>query len=168
MNYVWTLLIGLVGGWMGVKFRLPAGALIGALIAVGSVNALQLIPIPTLPAECRFLLQVCLGIFLGTTVTGETVQALQELWRPALTGAAIMVVAGILSGLAISQWLGLERMTALLGSAPGGTSVMSLIALDMGVEGPVVAAMHLTRMLSVVLLIPLVVRVLVRFGLPVG
>ncbi|WP_017325316.1 AbrB family transcriptional regulator [Synechococcus sp. PCC 7336] len=168
MNYLWTVLLALVGSAIAVKLRIPAGALVGSLLAVGCANALNVFSVPTPPQGTKFILQVGLGILLGATITSDALAGLRDLWRPALLCTSITLVAGIASGLAISRWLGLERLTALLGSAPGGMSDMSLIALDMGAQGPTVVLMHLTRMVSVIVVVPIVVKLAVRWGSPLG
>ncbi len=63
MNYLWTLLIGLAGALIAVKLRLPAGALVGSMVAVGLVNVWGAIPIPTPPAGIRFVMQWCWAFF---------------------------------------------------------------------------------------------------------
>ncbi|MEM9569200.1 MAG: AbrB family transcriptional regulator [Cyanobacteria bacterium P01_E01_bin.34] len=168
MNYIWTLCVALVGSAIAAKLKVPAGALVGALIAVGGVNALHLFDVPAPPQGTKFILQMGLGILLGATITSDALSNLRELWRPALFCTTITLSTGIVSGLVISRWLGLEQLTALLASAPGGISDMSLIALDMGAQGPTVLVMHLSRMVGVILVVPLVVRLLIRWGAPVG
>jgi membrane AbrB-like protein len=164
MSYLWTMLIGLAGALIGVKLRLPAGALVGSMVAVGLVNVWGAIPIPAPPAGIRFAMQVVLGILLGTKLTADTLLALKDLWRPALLCTVIAVGTGVLSGYLISRWLGIERLTAILGTAPGGISDMSLIALDMGAQTSTVVVMHLARLISVVVVVPWVVRLLVQPG----
>lgn len=168
MNYIWTVFVALIGSAIAVKLKIPAGALVGALIAVGCVNCFQLFEVPTPPQGTKFILQMGLGILLGATITSDALASLRDLWRPALFCTSITVFTGIVSGLAISRWLGLERLTALLASAPGGISDMSLIALDMGAQGPTVVVMHLTRMIGVIVVVPMVVRWIVRTGTPIG
>lgn len=163
MSYLWTVLIGLAGALIGVKLRLPAGALVGSMVAVGLVNVWGAIPIPAPPAGIRFAMQVVLGILLGTKLTADTLLALKDVaTSPALT--VIAVGTGVLSGYLISRWLGIERLTAILGTAPGGISDMSLIALDMGAQTSTVVVMHLARLISVVVVVPWVVRLLVQPG----
>ena len=48
-------------------------------------------------------------------------------------------------------------MVALLGAAPGGISGMSLVGAEFGV-GAAVAVLHAVRLITVLLLLPLVVR----------
>lgn len=105
-----------------------------------------------------------LGILLGSKLTAETLLALKDLWRPALVCTVIAVSTGVLSGFLISRWLGIERLTAILGTAPGGISDMSLIALDMGAQASTVVVMHLARLISVIVVVPWVVRLLIQPG----
>ncbi|MEO0855189.1 MAG: hypothetical protein AAFY15_17035, partial [Cyanobacteria bacterium J06648_11] len=65
MNYIWTVAIAFLGGFIGMKLRIPAGALVGAAIAVGSASILQTYELPPIPSQTRFVLQVGLGILLG-------------------------------------------------------------------------------------------------------
>lgn len=164
MNYLWTLLIGLAGALIGVKLKIPAGALVGSMAAVGLVNACGTLPIPTIPSGVRFGLQMGLGIILGSRLTMDTFWALKDVWRPALLCTGIAIGTGVLSGIVISRWLGIERLTALLGTAPGGLSDMSMIALDMGAQSSTVMVMHLARLLSVIVVVPWVVRLVVNGG----
>jgi uncharacterized membrane protein AbrB (regulator of aidB expression) len=50
---------------------------------------------------------------------------------------------------------------ALLGAAPGGISGMSLVGAEFGV-GAAVAALHAVRLITVLLVLPLVVKLLPR------
>ena len=56
------------------------------------------------------------------------------------------------------------RPTALLGAAPGGISGMSLVGSEYGV-GPAVATLHAVRLITVLLILPLVVKTLNLLGL---
>lgn len=162
MSYLWTLLIGLAGAGVGVALRFPAGALVGSTLAVALVNGfVDKIEIVSPPTQVRLVLQVGLGIIIGSRFTREAFFTLKDLWQPALLCAAIAISAGILSGLLVSRWLGVEQLSAFLGSAPGGLSDLSLIALDMGAQGSTVLVMHLVRLVCVILIVPWVVRFVV-------
>lgn len=161
-NYLVTLLIGLAGGLFAQQLRVPAGGLIGSLVAVSALNLSGWFHVPNFPSNTKFVLQIGVGILLATSINRDVLFSLRDMWRPALTGAAIMVSTGIFSGLLISRWLGIEQLTALLGSAPGGISDMSLIAMDLGAQGSAVIIMHLTRLISVVVIVPLVIRFIIH------
>ncbi|MDX2271449.1 MAG: AbrB family transcriptional regulator [Cyanobacteriota bacterium] len=162
--YLWTIMIGLAGAWVGIQFKVPAGALVGSMLAVGLVNACGAIAVPNPPSQVRLIMQVVLGITLGSRLTAEVLVGMKDLWRPALLCTGIAVGTGVLSAYLISRWLGVERMTALLGTAPGGITDMSLIALDMGAQTSTVMVMHLARLISVIVVVPWIVRWLVQAG----
>ena len=71
-----------------------------------------------------------------------------------------LVITGILVGLLSSRLLGIDPVVALLGAAPGGTIGMSLVGAEFGV-GAAVAALHAVRLMTVLLLIPAIVKFLV-------
>jgi uncharacterized membrane protein AbrB (regulator of aidB expression) len=66
-------------------------------------------------------------------------------------------------GLWCSRLLGINPVVALLGAAPGGISGMSLVGAEFGV-GAAVAALHAVRLITVLLVVPLVVKLVLRGG----
>lgn len=75
-----------------------------------------------------------------------------------------LVLTGIVIGLWTSRLLGVDPLITLLGAAPGGISGMSLVGADYGV-GAAVAALHAVRLVTVLLVLPLVVKLLAPLGL---
>ena len=69
------------------------------------------------------------------------------------------MLTGIVIGLWSSRLLGIDPLVALLGAAPGGISGMSLVGAEYGV-GAAVAALHAVRLITVLLVLPVVVRLL--------
>jgi uncharacterized membrane protein AbrB (regulator of aidB expression) len=66
-------------------------------------------------------------------------------------------------GLWSSRLLGINPVVAVLGAAPGGISGMSLVGAEFGV-GAAVAALHAVRLITVLVVMPLVVKVLLPMG----
>ena len=81
------------------------------------------------------------------------------LWKPALLITLSLVLTGIVVGLWSSRLLGLDPVMTLLGAAPGGISGISLVGAEFGV-GAAVAAFHAVRLITVLLVFPLVVRLI--------
>lgn len=158
MAYLWTVLLALGGALIGYTLHIPAGVLIGAMLAVGLISISGKVRIPSIPSQVRSGLQLGLGILLGSQFTPETLATLTDLWQPACISAAIAISTGLVSAFVSYRWMGIEKITAFLGTAPGGLSDMSLIALDMEAQSNTVVLMHLARLISVVVLIPLLVR----------
>ena len=62
-----------------------------------------------------------------------------------------------------SRLLKLDVITTILGAAPGGISGMSLVGSEYGV-GAAVATLHAVRLITVLLIIPIIVKFLNIFG----
>ena len=74
------------------------------------------------------------------------------------------MLTGIAIGLWSSRLLGIDPVISLLGAAPGGISGMSLVGEEFGV-GAAVAILHAIRLISVLFIIPIIVRLLGSLGL---
>jgi hypothetical protein len=109
------------------------------------------------PVGTRTLLEIAIGTVIGTSLTAATLQELGTLWRPALLITLTLVSSGLVVGLWSARLLGIDPVVALLGAAPGGISGMSLVGAEFGV-GAAVAALHAVRLITVLLVLPLVVR----------
>jgi hypothetical protein len=72
-------------------------------------------------------------------------------------------MTGLVVGLWCSRLLGVDPVVALLGAAPGGISGMSLVGAEFGV-GAAVAALHAVRLITVLLVLPLMVRLVLGNG----
>jgi membrane AbrB-like protein len=94
---------------------------------------------------------------IGTALTTDAVSELKILWRPALLITLSLVLTGLVVGLWTSRLLGINPVVSLLGAAPGGISGMSLVGAEFGV-GAAVAVLHAVRLITVLLVLPLVVR----------
>ena len=69
----------------------------------------------------------------------------------------------ILSNLLVHNPIANPVITTILGAAPGGISGMSLVGSEYGV-GAAVATLHAVRLITVLLILPLVVKCLNLFG----
>ena len=136
-----------------------AGALIGAsLLSIsGKVN------IADWPIGTRTILEIGIGTVIGTSLTKDSLVELQNLWRPAILITFTLVITGLAIGLWTSRLLKIDVITTILGAAPGGISGMSLVGSEYGV-GAAVATLHAVRLITVLLILPLVVKCLNLVG----
>jgi membrane AbrB-like protein len=100
---------------------------------------------------------------IGTGLTAGSFAELKQLWRPALLITLALVLTGLVVGLWSSRLLGINPVIAVLGAAPGGISGMSLVGAEFGV-GAAVAVLHAVRLITVLVVMPLVVKVLLPMG----
>ena len=154
------LLAGTSIGLLALLSGIPAAPLAGALLGAGIVSMSGQLETATWPTGTRTVLEIGIGTVIGTGLTRASLDQLQLLWKPAVLITLALVLTGIVVGLWTSRLLGIDPIVALLGAAPGGISGMSLVGAEFGV-GAAVAALHAVRLITVLLVLPLVVRLIV-------
>ena len=142
---------------------IPAAPLAGAILGAGLLSISGQFEVAEWPIGTKTALGIGVGTVIGTGITRETLNQLQSVWRSALLITITLVVTGVLIGLLCSRLLGIDPVVALLGAAPGGTLGMSLVGAEFGV-GAAVAAIHAVRLMTVLLLIPAIVKFLAPLG----
>lgn len=154
------LLAGLTGGLLAMQTGIPAAPLAGSLLGAALVSMSGRLEMAQWPSGTRTVLEIAIGTVIGTSLTSAALGELRSLWRPAVLITVTLVLTGVVVGLWCSRLLGIDPIVALLGAAPGGISGMSLVGAEFGV-GAAVAALHAVRLITVLLVLPLVVRLVV-------
>ncbi len=136
---------------------MPAGGIVGALIGSATFELITGRSVPL--ARFRVGVQVLGGVVIGLDVSSSL---LGELGRLTLAGAVIIPVQ-MLFWLAAS-WLlvrlsGYGLSTAALASTPGGISGVIPVAEEADADAVVVTFMHLVRLSTVVVVVPILVTV---------
>ncbi|WP_158603940.1 AbrB family transcriptional regulator [Cryobacterium tepidiphilum] len=170
-------LVLLAGGFAGAALlsvlHVPAGALIGSVLGSMAANkiaqavvrrrARAATRLPSvsraLPAPVRVVGQVILGVLAGERLNTETLTTLLHSLLPVVLSVVLM----LLLTMALARYLVVRRnvdpLTAVMSAAPGGISVLAITAQRQGAVMHVVLAIHLFRVLVVVLLVlPLVLQ----------
>jgi uncharacterized protein len=159
-RYALAVLVAGLGGWLGVRFNLPAGALVGAMLVGMIPGLLSIGPLAWPP----FVLNGAY-LLLGSRVGSRFDRAiLRRLWAllPFVLGfvvGLIVVCAGI--GWALHEATSLDLLTALLATSPGGIDAATIAALDTGANVTMVVSIQMARLLLMVLAGPFIVRRLV-------
>ncbi len=150
-----VLAVGAAGGYAALRLRLPAGALLGALLAVLAAHAL--VPdLPTIDPQVRRWIQLLVGIALGSRVSPQTLRQLRRV-APAVGIVVVATLAGTVAGATlVAALLSVDLGTALLASTPGGMPEMILMADALHRDVPLVTVVQLIRiLLTLVILVPL-------------
>jgi membrane AbrB-like protein len=160
----WSLILlalaGTGGGLLALRTGIPAAPLAGAILGAGLLSLTGRLEPASWPLGTRTALEIAIGTVIGTGITAAAMHDLRQLWRPALLITLTLVITGLVIALLCSRLLGLDPVVALLGAAPGGISGMSLVGAEFGV-GAAVAALHAIRLITVLIVLPLVVRLIV-------
>ena len=164
INLIYYLIAGGIFGTLAIKTGIPAAPLAGALIGASIVSIRGKLPVSDWQNGTRTLLEIFIGTVIGTTLTKDSISDLQVLWKPAILITFTLVLTGLAIGLWTSRLLNIDIITTILGAAPGGISGMSLVGSEYGV-GAAVATLHAVRLITVLLILPLIVKLLNIFGI---
>tara|TARA_B100001778_G_C18210181_1_gene459659 strand:- start:40 stop:552 length:513 start_codon:yes stop_codon:yes gene_type:complete len=164
INLLYYLIAGATFGTLALKTGIPAAPLAGALIGASIMSVSGKIETATWPNGTRTLLEIGIGTVIGTSLTKYSLVELQTLWKPAILITFTLVITGLAIGLWTSRLLNINIITSILGAAPGGISGMSLVGSEYGV-GPAVATLHAVRLITILLILPLVVKMLNILGI---
>ena len=164
INLLYYLIAGGIFGALALKTGIPAAPLAGALLGASIVSVSGKIPVADWPSGTRTLLEIGIGTVIGTSLTKDSIGDLQNLWKPAILITFTLVATGLVIGLWTSRLLKVDIITTILGAAPGGISGMSLVGSEYGV-GAAVATLHAVRLITVLLILPLIVKLLNTIGI---
>lgn len=148
---------GAVGLWIGGRLRIPAGPLVGPLVASGALHLAGLVTAAP-PRETVIAAQVVVGASIGVRFTGVRPH---ELARMVVQGAAttlVMLATTALVAALLHTSLGLPLAATALAFVPGGLAEMSLIALALHADPAFVASHHIVRIALVVGLATVLLR----------
>ena len=165
MNYLYSLpaflLVGTLGGLIGLKLKIPAGALIGSLLAVICFKLITRVDWGV-PTVFTFVLQVFLGIMVGSSFHPAMIKILGKVFIPVVTSTLFLVGTGMLLSVAFTR-LGLMDMgTAYLGTSPGAMSALIVVALESGKDAAVITCFHFFRVVFIILTLPFIYKYLFR------
>ncbi|WP_044188026.1 AbrB family transcriptional regulator [Hyalangium minutum] len=152
-----TLLVAAVGGWGGMRLRLPAGAFLGPLLVGVPLTALG-IPVGALPPGLLALLMWVLGVRVGSQFDAEAVWRLRRVAVGALGGAVAVVGGCVLLAWAWSSLGGVDLLTTYFATSPGGADTMLAIALGTHASLPLVLSVQVGRLLLVFFVVPILFR----------
>ena len=164
INLIYYLLAGSLLGALALKTGIPAAPLAGALLGASILSISGKLEAAEWPNGTRTILEIGIGTVIGTSLTKDSLVELQTLWKPAILITFTLVITGLAIGLWTSKLLKVDIITTILGAAPGGISGMSLVGSEYGV-GPAVATLHAVRLITVLLILPLIVKMLALFGM---
>ena len=174
LNAAVLLAGGSAGATLLTLLQLPAGALIGSVAGSMAVNgvadaiARRRAPAgetPTrvrLPRAVRIVGQVLLGVLAGARLGAETLQTLAISAVPVLVAVVLLLGLSMLLARYLFSRHGVDPLTAVMATAPGGISELASVAEQRGAAMHIVLAIHLFRVLVVVLVVLPIVLLILR------
>jgi len=161
LNLLVLVVAGLLGVWGGQRIHIPSPTFLGPFLAALAFS--WTLPFQfSLPAPIFDMGMLLVGLSIGIRFD---VPMARKLGKVALIESGLVIaLIGICLGLGYLFHLGtgVDTMTAVLGSTPGGMDVMVASALELGADPGLVLAMQMTRWFMVLLIGPTVAVRLLR------
>lgn len=149
--------LGLLGGFLGAKLKIPAGALIGAMLTIILFKMITKVHWE-IPKGFTFTLQVFLGIMVGASFQPELMQAMKKIAIPVVISCVVLVGTGVLLAVIFTRLGLLDFGTAYLGTSPGAMSALIVLALESQAQPMLVICFHFFRVVFVILTAPLIFK----------
>lgn len=146
-----------VGFYVARLVRIPSAQLLGPLAFSAAIYLLDIVQGGP-PWQLVAGAQVVVGAAVGARFVGLDFRALGKAVLLAVGASAIMLLLAVGYAEAMAPLLGIDHHVLLLALAPGGLAEMALIALSLHYDAAFVSTLHLCRVMSIVLLAPLLFR----------
>ena len=159
-NLGWLVYIGLgtLGGLVGSRLKIPAGSLIVAMLTIIAFKLITKIHWE-MPKGFNLLLQIALGIMVGSSFQPAMLPVLKKLFFPVLTSTVTLVGVGMLLAIVFTKMHILDAPAAYLGTSPGAMSALIVLAFESGSSATLVVCFHFFRVVFVILTAPLFLKI---------
>jgi membrane AbrB-like protein len=159
INLTIYLMVGLAGGLLGLYSRLPAGTMLGAVLAVVALKYYLNVSWVT-PKMYGFICQVCLGVLIALTYSPGMFKKLGSLFIPMAISTVALILWGIVIALLLAKYWSLDLPTSYIATSPGGMSALVPMSVDMNVNPILIASFHFFRIFLVVLTAPVIIKII--------
>lgn len=152
VKIVETLIVGLIGGLIARRLKMPAPFMTGSMLAVAlfSMFTNQMY----MPNNMKTFAQIISGAYIGQQVSKNDLLNFPKLAKSIILLMTFFTINMFVMGYLFSSLFSIDVVTALLCCMPGGIMDVSLISIDMGAQAEIVATMQLARLVGMLLILP--------------
>lgn len=161
-----AIMLCVLGIWLGRRFGLPNAALLGPMLITAVLTAAGVSHGYAPTHLFKDLLFVLIGFEVGTRFTRVVVRQMARM-IPAMI-VAVLALSGIVAAMALglATIVDLEMSDLYLATTPGGINAVLATADKMNANLPLITSVQTIRLLLMMLMLPLLMRGLRRFGTP--
>jgi len=156
------LCIGVVGGLIGAKLKIPAGALTGAMLSI-IICKLFMETQWEIPDGANFIIQVLVGVMVASTFHPEMLKTLKLIALPVILSSFMLVCAGGLLAILIARLNLLDPATAYIATSPGAMTSLIPLSMEGGGNPLIVTCFHFFRLLFILFTAPWILKALSSF-----
>lgn len=155
---VWqTLLLIIVSGLIGMKIRFPAAPLLLTML-LGSIAQLTGLFQVCAPQWVRVPAYLIIGWSIGLRFTAPVLRhALRSLPAVILSSCILIIVCALLA-LPVAKYAHIDLLSAYMATSPGGLDTVIIISASVPVQLPFIISLQTARMLTVLVLGPIIAR----------
>lgn len=153
-----TLALGTVGGLLAHLAHLPLGYLLGSMVLVGVLAALDIKPFGqtlTLPSRLRFSFVPVIGVAIGGAFTPEAARAALG-WGPSLLALMVFVPLAHALAYAIYRRGGFAPTEAYYSAVPGGLIESVQMGEEAGADVRLLIVVQTLRLILTIIAVPLI------------
>lgn len=151
MKIIVFYLLCIVGWQCFEKLKIPTPAILGPMFALCTANLLGL---SMAAPPC---LKPALSIIMGTMMGLRFNLKLKGMYREIVLVSSWIILLSYLTA-QVLVYLGLPKATAMFSAMPGGLAELTLAAMSYGADIFVVALLQSSRLLTTMVLIPIIVK----------
>ncbi|RKF19213.1 AbrB family transcriptional regulator [Altericroceibacterium spongiae] len=156
-----AMLIATAAASIAVFLRIPAGALLGPLLVMGSLKLAGFLNV-TMPIWLLIPAYLIIGWRIGLGFTRQVLRHVSRALPAIMLSTALLLLFCALLALALVFLLDVDPLSAYLATSPGGADSIAIIAATSNVDVPLVMSMQMTRLILVVILSPFLARILAK------
>lgn len=154
------LLIGSIGGFIAKYLGVPVGGILGSMVLIGALRIMGM-PLKELPERMVLVARIILGGYLGTTFAPDVLSTFKSLVFPVIIFSVFVTLNSIAIGYIFYKTLKWDPATALLASSPGGITLMTLTAFELGADPVRVSIIQTLRVFIIFLIMPTLIQYIV-------
>lgn len=151
-----ALALGLTGGFLYHLVGMPLAWTLGALTMAAAVAVLG--GRWVMPAPLRNLARPVLGVLAGSAFTPTVAASMLAWWDAVIFVLLHSLVITLMGVVFFRRVCRFDRVTAFFAAAPGGLSELTLLGGSLGGHMRTLALVHSVRIVTVVAVVPLLLR----------
>jgi membrane AbrB-like protein len=159
-SLIYIMIIPLVT-WLSFKIKLPTAIIIGPIVSTAVLVILGF-QSPSLPTLFLNIAQLLVGSHIGLLMVLKGARDLKHVLMMALLLSFCTIGFSVLIGYIMPNLMDVTILTGLLGAAPGGVAEMGVTAAQLHANVSVVTAYQLFRLFFILLIMPFVLRILLK------
>ena len=161
LNAMVLAAIVLASGLAAARLKFPTPHLLGPVLVIATMVFFGMAAPPLPPYGLDFA-QLCIGAYTGSRINIASIHNLKQFSLHTLSNVVWLVGFSLTAGYLLSYFFDIPVVTGFLCTAPGGMPEMALTSMMVNADTTIVVAFHLFRLLFILIVVPPVLRVLLR------